>query len=69
MCPPVWAHWRHLANTIELVLLSAHPSPQRKRQSIDSAVSAQLIAESPYNLQWTTLYPKVAPSHRDLEPI
>ena len=26
------AHWRHLANTIELVLPSAHPSPQPKWQ-------------------------------------
>ena len=26
------AHWRHLANTIELVLPSAHSSPQPKRQ-------------------------------------
>jgi len=25
-------HWRHLANTIQLVLPSAHPSPQPKRQ-------------------------------------
>jgi len=25
-------HWRHLKNTIELVLLSAHPSPQPKWQ-------------------------------------
>jgi len=32
MCPPMWAHWRHLANMTELVLPSAHPSPQRKRQ-------------------------------------
>jgi len=32
ICPPMWAHWRHLANTIELVLPSAHPSPQLKRQ-------------------------------------
>jgi len=32
MCPPMRAHWRHLANTIELVLPSAHPSPQSKRQ-------------------------------------
>ena len=32
MCPPMWAHWRHLANTIELVLPSAHSSPQPKRQ-------------------------------------
>jgi len=31
MCPPMWAHWRHLANMIELVLPSAHPSPKLKR--------------------------------------
>jgi len=31
-CPPVRARWRHLANTIELVLPSAHPSPQPKWQ-------------------------------------
>ena len=24
MCPPMRAHWRHLANMIELVLPSAH---------------------------------------------
>jgi len=32
MCPHMRAHWRHLANTIELVLPSAHPSPQLKWQ-------------------------------------
>jgi len=32
MCLPMWAHWRHLENTIELVLPSAYPSPQSKRQ-------------------------------------
>ena len=31
-CPSTRAHWRHLANTIELVLPSAHLSPQSKRQ-------------------------------------
>jgi len=30
MCPPMWAHWRHLANMTELPL--AHPSPQPKGQ-------------------------------------
>jgi len=25
MCPAMWAHWRHLANMIKLVLPSAHP--------------------------------------------
>ena len=28
MCPPMKAHWRHLANTIELVHPSTHSSPQ-----------------------------------------
>jgi len=32
MCPPIWAHWHHLANMTELVLPSAHPSPQSKQQ-------------------------------------
>jgi len=31
-CPSTMAHWRHLANTIELVHPSAHSSPQSKRQ-------------------------------------
>jgi len=30
--PPMRAHWRHLANTFELVLHSAHPSPKLKWQ-------------------------------------
>jgi len=30
--PPMRVHWSYLANTIEFVLLSAHPSPQSKRQ-------------------------------------
>ena len=31
MCLYMWAHWRHLANVTELVLPSAHLSPQSKR--------------------------------------
>jgi len=46
MCPHMREHWRHLANTIELMLSSAHPSPQSKRRkSIGSAIFAQLTAE------------------------
>ena len=30
--PPMWTHWRHLANTIERVLPLAHPNPQPTRQ-------------------------------------
>jgi len=32
MCHHMRTHWRHLANTIELVLPLAQPSPQAKRQ-------------------------------------
>jgi len=32
ICPHMRAHWRHLANMIELLLPSAHQSPQPKRQ-------------------------------------
>jgi len=32
MCPPMRAHWCHVANTTELMLPSAHLSPQLKRQ-------------------------------------
>jgi len=31
-CPSIRAHWRHLANTIELVHPSAHSSSHSKRQ-------------------------------------
>jgi len=50
MCLPMWAHWRHLANTTELMLLLplAHLSPQSKRKSIGSAILTQLTAESRY---------------------
>ena len=48
MCPPMRAHWCHLANTIELVLPSVHPSPNPNGKSIGSAVFAQLTAENPY---------------------
>jgi len=32
MCPPMWSHWRHLANTIELVLPSVHAGLQPNQQ-------------------------------------
>jgi len=51
MCPPMRRDWCHLANTIELVLPSAHPSPQPKQHIIGSAIFSQLTAESPYTLQ------------------
>jgi len=44
-CPPMRAHWRHLANTIELMLPSAHKVHNPNCKSIVSAVFAQLAAE------------------------
>jgi len=62
-------HWRHLANTIELMLPSAYPSPQPKRQIDRFSHFAQLTAESIipilYNGRPT---PHIAPSIGDLEP-
>jgi len=62
------AHWRHLANTIKLVLPSAPRVQNPNGKSIGLPVYAQLTAESPYALQWATLFPKMAPSHGDLNP-
>jgi len=45
LCAPVRAHWHHLANTIELVLPSAHPSTQPNDKSIGSTIFAQLTAK------------------------
>jgi len=38
-------------------------------QSIGSAVSAQLMAECLYTLQWATLSPKIFPSHGESGPL
>jgi len=42
----MWAQWRQLANMIELVLSSAHPSPQPKQQIDRFSHFAQLTAVS-----------------------
>jgi len=52
-------HWRHLANTIELVLLSSHPSPQSKRQIDRFSHFCTTHCRKPYTLQWATLSPKL----------
>jgi len=60
MCLPMCTHWHHLANTIELVLHSAHQSPQSKYgKSIGSPVLAQLTAESPYAYNGLFFPPKL----------
>jgi len=63
MCPPMRAHWRHLANTTELGLRSAHPSPQPKLQ-IDW-LSRFCTSHGKKSLYFTMgpLSPKIAPCH------
>jgi len=66
MGPPMRAHWRHLANTFELVFPSAYPSPQPKPQ-IDRfsrfctphSSKSLYFTLSPYTLQWAPLSPKL----------
>jgi len=61
MCLPMWAHWCHLANTIELVLPSAHPSPQSKWQIDQFSRSCTAHGRKSLYLQWALLSPKIAP--------
>jgi len=63
MCPPIRAHWRHMANTIELVRPLAHPNPQSKRQ-IDR-FSRFCTAHGRKSLYSTmgVPFPKIAPSY------
>jgi len=49
-------HWRHLANTIELMLPLAHPSPQPKRQLDRFSRCCKMTAEYPYTLLWDALF-------------
>jgi len=69
MCPPIWAHWRYVANTVQLVLPSAFSSQQHKRQ-IDR-FSRFSTAHGRKSLCFTIgdPFPKIAPSHGDLDPI
>ena len=54
------AHWRHVANTIELVHPSAHWSPQSKRQiDMFSRFCTAYTAESAYTLQWAPLSTRI----------
>jgi len=68
MCPPIWPHWRHLANMIELMLPSAHPSAQPKRQ-IDWF--SRFCTAHGRKLYFTigNPFPQIAHSHGDLDPI
>ena len=66
---PIWANWRHMANTIELVLPSVHPSPQPKWQ-VDQ-LSRFCTDHRRKSLYFTTgaYFHKIARSHRDLDPM
>ena len=68
MCPQGRAHWHHLANTIELVLSSAHPTLQPKRQIDRFSRFCTDHGESPYTLQWAPLSSKIDPSHGGSRP-
>ena len=45
-------HWRHLVNTIALVLPLAYPSPQPKRQIDRFSRFCTAHGKNPYTLQW-----------------
>jgi len=62
-CRSTRAHWRHLANTIELVHPLAHWSPQSKWQMDNFSCFTQLTVESAYTLQLAPLSTRIAPSH------
>jgi len=67
-CPSIRAHWRHLANAIELVHPSAHSSPQSKRQMDRfSRFCTAYGRKCLYTLQWAPLSTRIAPSHGDLD--
>jgi len=68
MWPRMWAHWRHLVNMIELVLPSAHPSPQPKQQIDRFSQFCTADARIPTLYKWTTVFPKLAPSHGESGP-
>jgi len=55
----IGATWRIWLNLCFLQSTRVH-NPNGK--SIASAVSAQLMAASPYTLQWATVFPKITPS-------
>jgi len=63
------AHWRQLANTMELMLPAAHLSPQSKWQ-IDwfSCSCTAHGRKSLYLRSSSLLSPKIAPYHGDLGP-
>jgi len=68
MCPHGRAHWCHLANMIELVLPSAHPSPQPKWQIDRFSRLCTAHGRKSLYLTMGDLSPKIAPSHGGFGP-
>jgi len=69
MCPAMWAHWRRLANMIELVLPSARPSPQPKRQIDQFSSLCTVHGRKSLYFTMDDPFPKIALSYGDLDPI
>jgi len=65
---PKWAHWRHLANTIELVFPSAHPSPQPKQQIERFSRLCTAYCRKSLLYNGRPCPPKIAHSHGGFEP-
>jgi len=61
----MWANWRYLANTIEPVLPSAHPSPQSKWQI---SLSCTAHGRKSLYLHWALFPSKLPLAMRDLDP-
>jgi len=57
--------WRHLAITLELVLPSAHPSPQPKSQSQFCTAHSRVSL----GMTWHVISDNNCPFERDLGPI
>ena len=71
MCRSMRAHWRHLANTIELVLPSIRPCTPSTTQTQIDQFSRFCIAHGRKSLHFTWDAPprlKIAHSREDLEP-
>jgi len=63
MCLAMRAHWCNLANTTELVLPSAHLSPQPKRQINRFSRFCTTHSRKSLYFQWVPLSSKIAQSH------
>jgi len=59
MCPPMRAHLRHLENTMQIVLPSAHLSPRPKRQIDRFSRFCTFRGRKSLYYKWASLSPKL----------